>query len=165
MEEKLESYRLRKRRSETIQSIKEKFAKVMSFVATSPSVGNTEKPPTHIDITVTKINWSNGKSIKIILDILTPFHRTEFWSIGRHCIRDVIRLWHKWTSTEECLISLVTVMDHILHLACVFPRVGDTFRNRTGAAVWRCLFHAFVLSRHLPESTRQEKKLERDKRI
>lgn len=55
MEEKLQSYRLRKRRTETVQSIKEKFAKVMSFVATSTtSVANIEKP-THINIEVTTV--------------------------------------------------------------------------------------------------------------
>lgn len=71
MEEKLESYRLRKRRSEKFQSLKEKFFKMVS-INISSSDKKVEETNVNIEVIKNHTEWINGIIKSIHISLLIP---------------------------------------------------------------------------------------------
>lgn len=161
MEEKLQSYRLRKRRTEQIESIKEKFNRIMNFTATSAT---SEKPPVNIEISVScsSLQFCLKQKSFLTSTIIIPEH--TIWTFRRQSLPHIVRLRHQRAYAIRSR-HIASHLDHILHLARLLSRVDHTLCNCTRTAVWRRLLHPLVSARHLSQSTWQKQAFERDQRL
>lgn len=148
LESKLESYRLRKRRTEKLQSLKDKI-----FGMLTQSKDDSE---TKVKIEViskwqcwrAKVSWT-----KTICDLF----------LGTRCQRN----WQWVDRVKRCFstwnwLHTFPLLADILHLVCLLLYLCDTLRNCDWAEIWIRLLHVFSAYRDLRQHTSETKRKERN---